>query len=40
VQNDPVIRKPVNMKTPDVSVQESVRRKSEVVLDEDAVKGS
>jgi len=28
------------MKTPDVSVQESVRRKSKVVLDEDAIKGS
>jgi len=28
------------MKTPDVSVKESTRRKSEVGLDEDAIKGS
>jgi len=28
------------MKTPDVSVQENIRRKSEVVLDEGAIKGS
>jgi len=28
------------MKIPDISVQESIRRNSEVVLDEDAMKGS